>query len=151
MDVFDDYDAFDRPDARGVRIPLDDLPVDNVIIKTPVDFNTTAGGSAQTSFITPSGVEDVFTTDGLTLGQRNTAEAANDYYKMLAEDQGLRPEVPDLSSFVVDIDGCLRLEKYPNINLINEKTGRPNKLTTIADHRGRPGANNACADLDLGG
>ncbi|KAK3737703.1 hypothetical protein RRG08_023101 [Elysia crispata] len=137
MEVFDDFDAFDRPNASGERyIALDDFPGDYVIIENPVDFNTAAGGSAETSFITPAGVEDVFTTDRMTLGQRNTVEAANDYYKMLAEDQGLSPEVPDLSSFVVDIDGRLRLKNYPDINLINERTGRPNKLTTITDRRG---------------
>ncbi|KAK3761906.1 hypothetical protein RRG08_011211 [Elysia crispata] len=51
---------------------------------------------------------------------------------MLEEDQGLRPDVPDLS----DKHGRLRLRANTDVNLINENTGRPNKLTTIASHKG---------------
>ncbi|KAK3800579.1 hypothetical protein RRG08_032749 [Elysia crispata] len=55
---------------------------------------------------------------------------------MLEEDQGLRPDVPDLSEFMVDKHGRLRLRANTDVNLINENTGRPNKLTTIASHKG---------------
>ena len=72
----------------------------------------------------------------MPLEQQNISGAANDYYRMLAEDQGLRPEMPDLSKFVVDKYGRLRLREYPDINLINENKGRPNKLTTFARYKG---------------
>ena len=134
-------DVFDHPDARNEHISFDTFrDNNNVRIEAPVVFDTASGGIADTSFTTtPTSVKDVFTTDGLTLDQQNTAGAAKEYYRMLAEDQGLRPEVPNLSSFVVDGNGRLRLEGYPDMNLINERTGRPNKLTTIADHRGGRG------------
>ncbi|KAK3762931.1 hypothetical protein RRG08_008147 [Elysia crispata] len=157
---------------------------------------------------------DVFDTSSLPLEQQNIAGAANDYYRMLAQDQNIIPELPDLSNFMIDEKGRLRLKDYPNINLINENDidKRPNKLTTIARYKNgrvaireklgipawtpdmskaaeaqllkynqnlgkttesldtggateavnitqkiiaalasRPGAKNACADLDLGG
>ena len=68
----------------------------------------------------------------MSLDNQNIAGAANDYYRMLEEDQGLRPDVPDLS----DKHGRLRLRANTDVNLINENTGRPNKLTTIASHKG---------------
>ena len=105
----------------------------NVEAETPFNTPAAAGDSAGTSF---SNTADVFDTSRMTLGQKTTAGAANDYYKMLAEEQGLRPEMPDLSRFVVDKYGRLRLREYPDINLINENTGRPNQLTTIAGYKG---------------
>ena len=72
----------------------------------------------------------------MSLDNQNIAGAANDYYRMLEEDQGLRPDVPDLSEFMVDKHGRLRLRANTDVNLINENTGRPNKLTTIASHKG---------------
>ena len=101
------------------------------------DEDDAEGNDAETSFIiTPADDTDVFTTNGLDLDHQNIAGAANDYYNMLKEDQGLEPQVPDLSKFVVDGKGRLRLRGRPDINLINEKTGRPNKLTYIARKKG---------------
>ena len=121
-------------------IPLDDLGQTDDYdydIDDDIDYDIFDDAEAETSFIiTPADDTDVFTTNGLNLDQQNIAGAANDYYKMLVEDQGLRPEVPDLSKFVVDASGRLRLKDYPKINLINERTGRPNKLTTIARYKG---------------
>ncbi|KAK3766077.1 hypothetical protein RRG08_002313 [Elysia crispata] len=104
------------------------------ISEAETPFNTPAG-VADTS-LTNQGGTDVFTTDEMPLEQQNISGAANDYYRMLAEDQGLRPEMPDLSKFVVDKYGRLRLREYPDINLINENKGRPNKLTTFARYKG---------------
>ena len=101
------------------------------------DEDDAEGNDAETSFIiTPADNTDVFTTNGLDLDHQNIAGAANDYYNMLWEDQGLKPQVPDLSKFVVDGKGRLRMRGRPDINLINEKTGRPNKLTYIARKKG---------------
>ena len=157
---------FDRPEdvefghtnARIEQIPLDTIRDYNVRREDPVVFDTASGGAAGTSFNTPTGAYgrpigaygrpidtpvgedeyvDVFDTSWMPPSKLKVlAGAANDYYKMLKEDQGLKPEVPDLSSFVLDRDSRLRLKEYPDINLINENTGRPNKLTTTASNKG---------------
>ncbi|KAK3756426.1 hypothetical protein RRG08_029096 [Elysia crispata] len=140
--------------ARGAF--ADDIPLDTYTTTDAMgggDTIITPGGNAETPFSTRNVdaygrpintlayVEDeyvdVFDTSWMPPSKLKVlAGAANDYYKMLKEDQGLKPEVPDLSSFVLDRDSRLRLKEYPDINLINENTGRPNKLTTTASNKG---------------
>ena len=84
--------------------------------------------------------KDVFDTSRMSVSNRKIlANVVNDYYKMLAKDQNLAPEVPDLDNFELDGNSRLRLRGRPDINLINEKTGRPNKLTYIAKQKGGGG------------
>ncbi|KAK3782743.1 hypothetical protein RRG08_037742 [Elysia crispata] len=151
MDIFDDYNESGRARADVARgatdeiIPLEVPPV----AMGGGDYVIT--GNAETSFSTNkvdaygrpmintlAYVEgeyvDVFDTSRLPLEQKNIAGAANDYYRMLAKDQNIKPELPDLSNFIIDGKGRLRLRDYPKINLINEITKRPNKLITVAGY-----------------
>ena len=132
--------------------PLDDFTPPNA---TGGGDTITPGGSAETSFITgkvdtygnplfpktlayvEGEYKDVFDTSWMKPSKLKVlAVTVNDYYKMLAQDQNLIPEMPDLSSFVLDENSQLRLKENTDINLINENTGRPIKLTTIAAHKG---------------
>ncbi|KAK3804078.1 hypothetical protein RRG08_057963 [Elysia crispata] len=85
--------------------------------------------------VNPTGIGDgsVVGDEGLFQAQRVLASAVNDYYKNLASDQGLSPELPDINQFVL-VDNRLRLKNYPDINLTNARTGRPNTLGYIAGH-----------------
>ena len=150
--------AFGHTDAADLGALTDDILLDNFTPEATRggDTITAPGRSAETSFITGNVnaygnqmrpintlayVEgeyvDVFDTSSLSLEQKNIAGAANDYYRMLAQDQNIKPELPDLSNFMIDEKGRLRLRDYPKINLINENdiNKRPNKLTTVAGYK----------------
>ena len=123
-----DFNAFDRPDvdvARGVI--TDDIPLD---VYTP---DVTAGGGAETSFITPAGgVGRAADIEGLTLEQQTLATAVDDYYDALAE-KGIAPSLGRyINNFELDRGGRLRLKAHPDINIINTRTGRPNTLNYVA-------------------
>ena len=79
--------------------------------------------------------EDVFNISLVPFKQKVIAGAANDYYRMLAQQQNIKPELPDLSNFMIDKDGLLRLKDYPDIRLINENTHRPNELITVSRYK----------------
>ena len=134
----------------------DFIPLRNFTPEATGDGDTiiTPGGNAQTSFSTNNVdaygrpmintlayVEgeyvDVFDTSSMPLEQKVLARAVNDYYRMLAQDQNIKPELPDLSNFMIDEKGRLRLRDYPKIRLINENdiNKRPNKLTTVAGYK----------------
>ena len=57
-------------------------------------------------------------------------DAVNDYYKTLAN-EGLTPSLGiDMNKFEL-VDGKLRLKAYPDISIINKRTGRPIKFSTL--------------------
>ena len=61
--------------------------------------------------------------------------AVDDYYNKLQQ-QGLTPALGrDPGKFEL-VDGRLRLKAYPNLDLVNKRTGSPLSLSTVA---GRPG------------
>ena len=61
--------------------------------------------------------------------------AVNNYYNTLAK-QGLSPELGrNMTNFEL-VDGRLRLKAYPNINIVNTRTGRPNTFDYIAGKEG---------------
>ena len=72
-----DFNAFYRPDVGVARGAIfDDTPLVNY---TP-DVTITAGGGAETSFITPAGgVRKAADAEGLTLDQQTLATAVDDY------------------------------------------------------------------------
>ncbi|KAK3791477.1 hypothetical protein RRG08_046629 [Elysia crispata] len=132
---------------------------DTLIDTTPPEYaggTTTRGGTAETSFSTgkidaygkpmttaiklayvEGEYKDVFDTSRMEVSKHKLlASAVNDYYKMLAQDQNIAPEFPVLDNFEFDSENKLRLKGYPYLNLINEDTGRPNQLTTVAGRRG---------------
>ena len=150
---------FDHPDTATNPAFTDDIiPISDFTPEATGGGDTiiTPGRSAETSFstgnvktygqpmrptITLAYVEgeykDVFDTSRMPISNHKVlVNEVNDYYKMLAQDQNLAPELPDLSKFELDENSQFRLKGYPDLNLINEKTGRPNLLTTIANRKG---------------
>ena len=62
--------------------------------------------------------------------------AVDDYYNATAEG-GLTPSLGrDPNNFELDGDGWPRLKAYPNLNLVNKRSGRPLALSTIARQPG---------------
>lgn len=71
----------------------------------------------------------------MSLQQELLKTAVDDYYNQIQK-QGLTPALGrDPGKFVL-VDGRLRLKAYPNLDLINKRTGSPLALSTVA---GRPG------------
>ena len=131
MAEFNRTDVFEHPDARSEQIPFDTFR-DNVRIETPVVFNTTAGGIADTSFTTPAdGVLRASDAVGLTLEQKVLATAVDGYYDALLE-KGIEPSLGrDINNFELD-HGSLRLKGYPDINIVNTRTSASNTLDYVA-------------------
>ncbi|KAK3739148.1 hypothetical protein RRG08_045377 [Elysia crispata] len=131
MAEFNRTDVFEHPDARSEQIPFDTFR-DNVRIETPVVFNTTAGGIADTSFTTPAdGVLRASDAVWLTPEQKVLATAVDDYYDALLE-KGIKPSLGrDINNFELD-HGRLRLKGYPDINIVNTRTSAPNTLDYVA-------------------
>ncbi|KAK3796167.1 hypothetical protein RRG08_018164 [Elysia crispata] len=106
----------------------DDTPFDD--IDQPDD--AAAGGNAETSLITPAGLRQAADAPGLTQRQKTLATAVDSYYNALAK-EGIIPSLGrDINKFVLDRGGRLRLKAYPDINIINTRTGRPNTLNYVA-------------------
>ena len=75
------------------------------------------------------------TSGTLSLQQELLQTAVDDYYNAAAE-AGLTPALGrDPGKFEL-VDGRLRLKAYPNLDLVNKRTGSPLSLSTLA---GRPG------------
>jgi hypothetical protein len=70
-----------------------------------------------------------------SLRQELLLAAVDDYYNALA-DGGLTPALGrDTTKFEL-VDGQLRLKAYPEIDLVNSRTRKPLKLSTISGRRG---------------
>ncbi|KAK3715337.1 hypothetical protein RRG08_062245 [Elysia crispata] len=82
--------------------------------------------------------------ESMALGHRLPAQrrkvlqtAVDAYYKNVWDEQGLAPGAGrDANNFMLDGAGRLRLKAYPNINIVNARTGRPNAFSTIAGQKG---------------
>ena len=75
------------------------------------------------------------TSGTLSLQQELLQTTVDDYYNAAAE-VGLTPALGrDPGKFEL-VDGRLRLKAYPNLDLVNKRTGSPLSLSTVA---GRPG------------
>ena len=71
-----------------------------------------------------------------SLQQELLQAAVDSYYNKIAE-KGQRPSLGrDISKFKLDRDGKLRLKAYPNMDIINARTGNPIALSTVATRRG---------------
>ena len=133
----DDYADGETTGAGEVAADVADDVVDDVVteIAAGVAGDIIAAKKVDPLRVNPTGIGDgsVVGNEGLSQAQRVLASAVNDYYKNLASDQGLSPELPDINQFVL-VDNRLRLKNYPDINLTNARTGRPNTLGYIAGH-----------------
>jgi hypothetical protein len=70
-----------------------------------------------------------------SLQQELLQAAVDSYYDALA-DQGLTPSLGrDITKFEL-VDGRVRLKAYPDINIVNTRTGIPNTFDYIAGQRG---------------
>ncbi|KAK3738805.1 hypothetical protein RRG08_035684 [Elysia crispata] len=148
-----EVDVFDHPDTATRPAFTDDIQLNDFTPEATRGGDTiiTPGRSAKTSFITGNvntygqpmtpintlayvegEYKDVFDMSLVPFEKKVIADAANDYYRMLAQQQNIAPELPDLSNFMIDEEGRLRLKDYPDINLINESTNNPNELSTVS-------------------
>ena len=72
----------------------------------------------------------------ISICQELLQTAVDDYYNATAEG-GLTPSLGrDPSKFELDGDGQPRLKAYPNLNLVNKRSGRPLALSTIVRQPG---------------
>ena len=70
-----------------------------------------------------------------SLQQELLQTAVDDYYNAAAE-VGLTPSLGrDRGKFEL-VDGQIRLKAYPNLDLVNKRSGRPLALSTLASRRG---------------
>ena len=87
---------------------------------------------------------DGMASDGATvqtssLQQELLQSAVDDYYNQLLQ-QDLTPALGrDPGKFELLADGPLRLKAYPNLDLVNKRTGGPLSLSTVASRGGGRG------------
>lgn len=119
-------------DAEFENPSFDDNVDDDVNDETPL-INP-ADGTWEVPGETPSWADSGVPS----LGQEVLKTAVDDYYKSM-EEEGLTPALGrDTSKFEL-VDGRLRLKAHPEIDLVNSRTRKPLKLSTISGRRG--GAN----------
>ena len=84
---------------------------------------------------TSTGFDTGVPTTDFTQRDRVTRSAVDDFYKQW-ERKGIYPNLPrDYNSFEY-VNGTLRLKEYPDLDIINSKTGEPLALSTIARKAG---------------
>ena len=106
----------------------EDIGDDDVLSTSLHDDDGTSSSERVTIDGTP-------TSATLSLQQELLQTAVDDYYNAAAE-AGLTPALGrDPGKFEL-VDGRLRLKAYPNLDLVNKRTGSPLSLSTVA---GRPG------------
>ena len=80
-------------------------------------------------------IDGTSTSATSSLQQELLQTAVDDYYKAAAE-AGLTPSLgKDPGKFEL-VDGQLRLKAYPNLDLVNKRSGRPLALSTLASRGG---------------
>ena len=80
-------------------------------------------------------IDGTSTSETLSLQQELLQTAVDDYYNAAAE-AGLTPSLGrDPGKFEL-VDGQIRLKAYPNLNLVNKRSGRPLALSTLASRGG---------------
>ena len=113
-----DNPAFDRDDDVD-----DDVDDETPLIEPNSDIGvgtegSTAGGRVQ------------------SLQQELLQTTVDNYYEALANNQELTPPLGrDVTKFEL-VDGRLRLKAYPNLDIVNKRTGAPLALSTVASRGG---------------
>ena len=80
-------------------------------------------------------IDGTSTSATLSLQQELLQTAVDDYYNAAAE-AGLTPSLGrDPGKFEL-VDGQIRLKAYPNLDLVNKRSGRPLALSTLASRGG---------------
>ena len=108
-----------------------DFDVDNPAFE-PDDWEEDIGDHDVLS----TSLHDDMSSEGATiqtssLQQELLQTAVDDYYNQLQQ-QGLTPSRGRDSGKFELVDGRLRLKAYPNLDLVNKRTGSPRALLTIA-------------------
>jgi len=117
-----DNPAFDIDDVDEVNDDYDDSIGNDDILSTALVPRQEVSAGSGTAVI-PS------------LRQELLQAAVDDYYNALAE-EGLTPALGrDTTKFEL-VEGQLRLKAYPEIDLVNSRTRKPLKLSTISGRRG---------------
>ena len=120
-----DNPVFD-PDAWEEDISDDD------VLSTSLHDNDGASPSDLAGGVTIDGMP---TSATLSLQQELLQTAVDDYYNAAAE-AGLTPSLGrDPGKFEL-VDGRIRLRAYPNLDLVNKRSGRPLALSTLASRGG---------------
>ena len=110
----------------------EDIGEDDVLSTLLHDPDVDDDGTSSSERVTIDGTS---TSATLSLQQELLQTAVDDYYNAAAE-AGLTPSLGrDPGKFEL-VDGQIRLKAYPNLDLVNKRSGRPLALSTLASRGG---------------
>ena len=110
----------------------EDIGEDDVLSTSLHDPDVDDDGTSSSERVTIDGTS---TSATLSLQQELLQTAVDDYYNAAAE-AGLTPSLGrDPGKFEL-VDGQIRLKAYPNLDLVNKRSGRPLALSTLASRGG---------------
>ena len=110
----------------------EDIGEDDVLSTSLHDPDIDDDGTSSSERVTIDGTS---TSATLSLQQELLQTAVDDYYNAAAE-AGLTPSLGrDPGKFEL-VDGQIRLKAYPNLDLVNKRSGRPLALSTLASRGG---------------
>ena len=110
----------------------EDIGEDDVLSTSLHDPDVDDDGTLSSERVTIDGTS---TSATLSLQQELLQTAVDDYYNAAAE-AGLTPSLGrDPGKFEL-VDGQIRLKAYPNLDLVNKRSGRPLALSTLASRGG---------------
>ena len=110
----------------------EDIGEDDVLSTSLHDPDVDDDGTSSSERVTIDGTS---TSATLSLQQELLQTAVDDYYNAAAE-AGLTPSLGrDPRKFEL-VDGQIRLKAYPNLDLVNKRSGRPLALSTLASRGG---------------
>ena len=110
----------------------EDIGEDDVLSTSLHDPDVDDDGTSSSERVTIDGTS---TSATLLLQQELLQTAVDDYYNAAAE-AGLTPSLGrDPGKFEL-VDGQIRLKAYPNLDLVNKRSGRPLALSTLASRGG---------------
>ena len=111
----------------------EDIGEDDVLSTSLHDPDVDDDGTSSSERVTIDGTS---TSATLSLQQKLLQTAVDDYYNAAAE-AGLTPSLGrDPGKFELVDGGQIRLKAYPNLDLVNKRSGRPLALSTLASHGG---------------
>ena len=111
----------------------EDIGEDDVLSTSLHDPDVDDDGTSSSERVTIDGTS---TSATLSLQQKLLQTAVDDYYNAAAE-AGLTPSLGrDPGKFELVDGGQIRLKAYPNLDLVNKRSGRPLALSTLASRGG---------------
>ena len=111
----------------------EDIGEDDVLSTSLHDPDVDDDGTSSSERVTIDGTSTSATS---SLQQELLQTAVDDYYNAAAE-AGLTPSLgKDPGKFELVLAGQIRLKAYPNLDLVNKRSGRPLALSTLASRGG---------------